>query len=246
MITTQLVGTGSSLKLEHAILLYTRSGHVGSGPGIGFVTINPVRIEKENAVIGPGQPASRSALVDALDQLADREPTRALYHPRLLGRGADYAVWYAPPGKRHLAFNHPSVGGKKAGVCPLPGLVFFLVRGDWYVFAYRGNRRPSARTLLYRTPFYNVWAEGRICVGNIDLPKQGAAAPLEQWEDAFFGTWFTHPNIPEARLLREGENCGRLWKALLSGKKEAFPTDLLARMDMRLEDAFRKLVGGGV
>ncbi|MBR8093215.1 MULTISPECIES: PRTRC system protein B [Burkholderia cepacia complex] len=246
MINTQVVGSGSSLKLEHAILLYSRSGHPGSASGNGFVTINPVRIEKGNAVIGPGQPASRAALVDALDRLAEREQTRALFHPRLLGRGADYAVWYVPPGKRHLAFNHPSVGGKKAGTCALPGLVFFLVRDDWYVFAYRGKRRPSARTPLYRTPFYNVWQEGRICVGNIDLPKQGTSAPLEQWEDAFFGTWFTHPNIPEAQLLRKGENCGKLWMALLAGKHESFPSALLARMGMRLEDAFGKLVGGEV
>ncbi|HGF4015137.1 PRTRC system protein B [Burkholderia cenocepacia] len=246
MIKTQVIGSGSSLKLEHAILLYSRPGHLGSAAENGFVTINPVRIEKGNAVIGPGQPASRAALVDALDRLAEREQTRALFHSRLLGRGVDYAVWYVPPGKRHLAFNHPSVGGKKAGTCALPGLVFFLVRDDWYVFAYRGKRRPSARTPLYRTPFYNVWQEGRICVGNIDLPKQGTSAPLEQWEDAFFGTWFTHPNIPEAQLLRKGENCGKLWMALLAGKHESFPSALLARMGMRLEDAFGKLVGGEV
>jgi PRTRC genetic system protein B len=240
MITTQLAANGSSLKLVQAILLYSRD----SGAGNGYVTINPVRIENGNAVIGAGQAASRAALVDALDQLAGRALTQSLFHPRVLARGPDYAVWYVKPGKRHLAFDHRSLGGKKAGVCPLPGLVFFLARGTWFVFAYKGKGRPSERTRLYRTPFFNVWEEGRVCVGNIDLPKLGVSTPIEEWEDAFFGTWFTHPNMAPEQLLHGGANPTKLWKALLAGKHESFPSPLLKRLDMTLGQAFENLVRG--
>jgi PRTRC genetic system protein B len=246
MISTQLAGASSSLKLEQAILLYSRANTNGKGHGDGFVTINPVRIEDGKAVIGTGQPANRAALVDALDRLAGRGHGRSLLHPRVLACGPDYAVWYLRPGKRHVAFNNKALGGKKAGVCAIPGLVFFLAGGTWFVFAYRGKARPTLRTQLYRSPFFNVWEDGRICVGNIDLPKQGAAAPVEQWEEAFFGTWFTHSNVAPKALLHEGANPVRLWKALLAGKHESFPSDMLRKLDRTLGQTFDRLVRGGV
>lgn len=241
MINTQVGGVGGSLRLDHAILLYSGNSEDGRK---GLVTINPVRIVGDNAVIAPGQPASKAALVDALDHLADRSCSRSLFHPRVLGKGPDYLVWFTPPGARHVAFRHKSFGGDKAASCPLPGLVFF-VRGEvWYVFAYAGKGRPTEKTRLLRSPFFNVWEAGRICVGNIDLPKQRVEAPIEQWEDAFFGTWFTHPNVPQEQLLKKGANPFDLWKDLMAGKHQAFPTRVLKAAGATLGEMFAKLVGG--
>jgi PRTRC genetic system protein B len=241
MICTQVGGVGGSLRLEHAILLY--SGRTEGGRD-GLVTINPVRIVGDDAVIAPGQPASKAALVHALDHLADRSSSRSLIHPRVLGKGPDYLVWYTPPGIRHVAFRHTSFGGEKAASCPLPGLVFMVRSEGWYVFAYAGKRRPTEKTRLLRSPFFNVWEAGRICVGNIDLPKQRVGAPVEQWEDAFFGTWFTHPNVPQDQLLKKGANPFSLWKELMRGKHQAFPSSILKPAGATLGEMFEKLIGG--
>ena len=74
MINTQVGGVGGSLRLDHAILMYSGSSADGRQ---GLVTINPVRIDGDNAVIAPGQPASKAALIEALDQFADRSSSRS-------------------------------------------------------------------------------------------------------------------------------------------------------------------------
>ena len=241
MINTQVGGVGGSLRLDHAILMYSGSSADGRQ---GLVTINPVRIDGDNAVIAPGQPASKAALIEALDQFADRSSSRSLFHQRVLGRGPDYMVWYTRPETRHVAFRNKSFDGDKAGRCPLPGLVFFVKNDAWFVFAYAGKARPTEKTRLLRSPFFNVWEAGRICDGNIDLPKQRVNAPIEQWEDAFFGTWFTHPNVPQDQLLKKGANPFVLWKELLEGKHQAFPTRVLKSAGATLGQMFDKLVRG--
>lgn len=241
MISTQVGGVGGSLRLDHAILLYSGKSENGRD---GLVTINPVRIDGDNAFIAPGQPASKAALVEALDHLADRSCTRALFHPRVLGKGPDYLVWYTQPGTRHVAFRHKSFGGDKAASCPMPGLVFFVRSEGWFVFAYAGKRRPTEKTRLLRSPFFNVYQTGGICVGNIDLPKQRVEAPIEQWEDAFFGTWFKHPNVPQDELLKKGANPFDLWKDLMGGKHQAFPSSMLKSAGATLGEMFETLIGG--
>ena len=142
-------------------------------------------------------------------------------------------VWYTRPETRHVAFRNKSFDGDKAGSCPLPGLVFFVKNDAWFVFAYAGKARPTEKTRLLRSPFFNVWQAGRICVGNIDLPKQRVNAPVEQWEDAFFGTWFTHPNVPQDQLLKKGPtrlSSGRsCWKASIKPFRRACSSQLVPR-----------------
>lgn len=242
MIETSLGGNCSPLALRHAILLYSRGEHAVAQDG--FVTVNPVHIVDDRPVIGPGQPASKAAVFAALDALVDRNEARSLFHPRVLGSGPDYLAWFSPPGKRNLAFNSQELGGKVGGDCVIPGLVFFLAESKWYVYAYKGTDRPGADTPLHVSPFYNVWDEGRICVGNIDLPKAGCAAAVEEWESAFFGTWFTHPNIPLKQMFAKGRDPVAFWKRNFKQEFATFPERLLKPTGFTLGARFARLVKG--
>ena len=69
----------------------------------------------------------------------------------------------------------------------------------WKVFAFKGRQRPDADTPLSVAPFFNVWQNGTICVGSARLPKGDQVHNHLAWEEAFFRSYFTHPNIHTQR-----------------------------------------------
>ena len=58
------------------------------------------------------------------------------------------------------------------------------------VFALRENARPSPDTRLYTAPYYNVWEDGAICVGNVSTPERILLCGTDQM--AFFASYLRH------------------------------------------------------
>ena len=78
---------------------------------------------------------------------------------------------------------------------PLPGLVFGASSRAWRVWAVKGSRRPTLGTPLFQAPFFNVNAHGHICQGNVPVPEGTTVEKIGAWNDAFFHSYFTHPNV---------------------------------------------------
>lgn len=225
--------------LANALLLYKEDGQKSV-----FASIHDIEMKKGIPSIQAGSPVSKTALVEMLKELVpeDYAPIK-LIENHILAQGSNHLVWYSKPKKRQVWFKSEKLGEVSA-LTDHPGLVFMVTMDDWYVFAVKSRARPTASTPLYVAPYFNVWQGGRICTGNVVMPQGSAKYDTAAWEEAFFRSYFTHPNIHDKNKLtlhRGGPVA--LWKALLKGR--AFSADSLVPAGLKLGEAFEKQVKHG-
>lgn len=228
--------TAEAQQMHSAILLYQT-----------FATLHEVEEEKGNRpVIKPGNLLTKEALMAALRQLLpESEQGTGLISEELLAKGLDYMMWWVKPANRAVWFDSPAVGGKRQAVVPNPGLVMMVCRGNWYVWAVKGNQRPTPDTKIFRSPYFNVWSEGKICTGSTPKPKGKLRQEPQAWVDAFFGSNFSHSNIraPE-RLVRKGRE-GTFWKKMLDGQFAKFPEGMLVDTGETLQSLYQRITKKG-
>lgn len=143
---------------------------------------------------------------------------------------SEVVVWHAGPQIKHLAFKQSDVFPKRSlgnasGAVPMPGTICVAGRNKWAVFAYKGHERPTPQTQLFQAPFYNVDQDGRVCVGNVTLPKSAGIDRIAAWNDAFFRSFFSHANYDG--VVDYPEDATGLWRTLLAAKKKRFPENVL-------------------
>ena len=133
-------------------------------------------------------------------------------------------LWYTKAQQRQLYFvNGLGIPNGKAKV---PALVWFANKNSLSVFALSSDRRPTEKTPLHYTPFFNVYENGNVCMGTVNIDIQNSASVeefTEKWEEYFFNSYFSH-------LMNEhnpiNENCVNLWKSLIDTEKP-FPKEVL-------------------
>ena len=228
-------------ELSNAILLYTRTFGYGSEKTLCFASIHDVENKTGMPRIMQGSAVSKKAIVEALGQLVPEERIqRELLPENVLAKGSDYLVWYAKPKTRQVWFKCQEFGEVSAPACH-PGLVFFVSEDNWYVFAIKGDERPTADTQMFVAPYFNVWQGGHICAGNIELPKGEMKFDTYAWEECFFRSYFTHPNVhTKGGLTKYRGGIFALWRALLKGR--AFPQNSLVSANQTLSHAFERVV----
>ena len=233
--------TSHVYELAHAILVYKERN---SEPV--FASVHDVKTSKQGvAKIEAGTPVSKTALLKMMQALVPEDYAPAeLFDSHILAKGSDHLAWYCEPQKRQVWFKNEQLGNDVTAHTDHPGLVFIISKGKWYVFAVKGNQRPSAATQLYVAPYLNVWEGGHICTGNIEMPKGAMRFMTEAWEEAFFRSYFTHPNIHEkGALTKYRGGIFSLWRALMKGR--AFPAASLVPADETLGEAFERVVKHG-
>lgn len=228
-----------SSQLHAAILLY------GNNHGLNFASIHGVDIIKQQPRIKAGVPASKEAIRNLMESLRPETALPKMIFPQqVLASGSGYLAWYIEPCQRNLWFSCPELGGKVNGMVPLPGLVFILEEsGGWHVFAYKGKGRPQPETVLFNSPFLNVWAGGRICEGNAGRPDKFGMEVIGEWEDRFFTSRFTHTNTEHRSITRYKGGAYQMWQDLLSGKWKTFPQSMLVSTNKTLQEHFKAIVG---
>lgn len=202
-------GTETRLQLTEALLMYRSSG------GAVYATTHPIQVETNNParkVIGAGTPMTKHALAEFAQAVGAATSFDGFVPDRLLYTGPNMIAWWAPESVRKCWFKSPNkfIGTRVAEVAH-PAMVFVATPGDWFVFALRDSARPTPDTKLHHSPHFNVWDGGRVCTGNITLPKVVDTSTIEQYEDAFFNSNFTHPNRERATKHRGGMNM--LWRS---------------------------------
>ncbi len=230
-------------ELANAILLYTKKTGYSSAQ-VCFASIHEVENKAGTPRIMQGSAVSNKAIIEALKQLTPEEYIQSELLPEnILAKGSDHLVWYAKPQKRQVWFKDANIGDVSF-LADHPGLVFVVAHQQWHVFAINGNERPTPKTPLYVAPYFNVWAGGHICVGNIDLPKGKMKFDTGAWEECFFRSYFTHPNVhTKGGLTKYRGGIYALWRALKKGR--AFPIRSLVPSGETLSDVFERLVNHG-
>lgn len=226
-----------SSQLSKAILLY------GSGSSVNFVSIHDIEGGASNPRIGAGNPATKQALAGIFrDLLPGALKPRTILPWNVLSSDHDHLAWYTLPTTKRLWFRSKEFGGELSGEVSLPGLVFLVTNGSWYVFAHKLTVRPLPDTPLFVAPFFNVWDSGRICTGNVKKPESFGPETIQEWEDAFFSSYFTHPNVSPNELVSYKGGPYALWKKLLKGKLKNFPSVALVDMKVSLGDALVQML----
>jgi PRTRC genetic system protein B len=142
-------------------------------------------------------------------------------------------LWCTSPQKQKLYFSE-SLGIQSAAVS-LPALVWKADKKHLAVFALKGKNRPKDTTPLYHAPFFNLYQNGNVCMGNVDVHIREAAS-LEEfiaaWQKYFFGSYFSH-HIGGHNPLKE--NLISQYRKLISTGKD-FPADKLIRNGLTLKN----------
>jgi len=158
-------------------------------------------------------------------------PTSILHINPSREKGA--VIWYTKSQKRPLYFIEGL--GIPSGQGFVPAMVWQATKNSLWVFALLSNRRPTEKTPLYYAPFFNIYEDGRVCMGSVSIEIKESACVEEftkAWEDYFFNSYFSH-------LLGENSpvkgNCVSLWKDLVTSDR-TFPTALLKSTNKTLKN----------
>jgi PRTRC genetic system protein B len=142
-------------------------------------------------------------------------------------------LWYTKAQKQQFFFvNGLGIPNGKAHV---PSMLWYANKNSLTVFALATNRRPTQNTPLYYAPFFNIYEDGKVCMGTVSIDIKKSASVEEfttAWENYFFNSYFSH-------LLGEHSpikgNCVSLWKKLIE-TSEAFPKDVLKKNNKTLKN----------
>lgn len=148
----------------------------------------------------------------------------------------DKVVWFNKATQREMYFTE-SLGIPK-GKANVPPMLWIANRNGLAVFALSNGRRPTAKTKLYNAPFFNVYEDGNVCMGTVDVRIKKTASLeefIQAWEGFFFNSYFSH--LMHGYNPIKG-NCVSLWENLIA-TGEAFPMDVLIKSNITLKDIVR-------
>lgn len=133
-------------------------------------------------------------------------------------------IWYTKAHQRQLFF----VDGLQIpnGKAYVPPMVWKASKNSLSVYALASDRRPTENSKLHYTPFFNIYDDGKVCMGTVSVDIKKSASIEEfvnAWEHYFFNSYFSH-------LLGNHNpikgNCVEVWKNLVN-TDIPFPKEVL-------------------
>jgi PRTRC genetic system protein B len=134
-----------------------------------------------------------------------------------------FAIWRTPGQRVKLLFTESL--GIPCGEANVPALLWKAGKNSLSIFAVQ-DERVKSNTILYHAPFFNVYADGRVCMGDVAVKISNDCqleAFMALWQDYFFNSYFSHlfgQHVPVTG------NIVQLWQNLIN-RREAFPIECL-------------------
>ncbi|MCH5684087.1 prokaryotic E2 ligase family D protein [Niabella sp. W65] len=145
-------------------------------------------------------------------------------------------MWFTKATCRNLFFIEGL--GISSGIANVPALLWIASKEKLHIYALKSNRKPTENIPLYHAPFFNVYANGNVCMGTVDVNIKKSAS-LEEftaaWEAYFFNSYFSH--LMQNHNPIQG-NCVSLWKKLRK-TGDPFPKDVLKKTDRTIKNILR-------
>ncbi|AYV11404.1 hypothetical protein [Shewanella algae] len=159
-----------------------------------------------NGALGIAQHHSASDLIDSLNNLSVKPQFKHDPHQKgflasnVLLKNSNTIMWHTSRQTRTLYMT------TTAYKVQLPPLLFFYstIGSTLSVYALPFNKRPELNTKIYRSPFFNVYEDCRVCLGSMKMPSQISADTIKQIEEEFFNTRFTNSNCKQ--VLRKNQS----------------------------------------
>lgn len=157
-------------------------------------------------------------------------PTNIL-HIDPSGKGT--VLWYTKAQQRQLYFVNGL--GIPNGIAQVPPMLWLASKNSLAVFALGTDRRPTKKTPLHYAPFFNIYEDGRVCMGTVTIDIKNSASVEEfirAWQSYFFNSYFSH--LLGSHSPIKG-NCVKVWKDLIATGKP-FPKDVLKKNNRTLKN----------
>ena len=122
----------------------------------------------------------------------------------------------------------------KDGIAEIPAMLWFANKQNLMVFALEKDSRPTEKTSLYHAPFFNIYEDGHVCMGTVDINIKNSASIeefIQSWENYFFNSYFSH--LLDKHNPVNG-NCVSLWKNLIE-TGSPFPKEVLKKTNRTLK-----------
>jgi PRTRC genetic system protein B len=133
-------------------------------------------------------------------------------------------LWYTKAQQRQMYFAN--VLGIPNGKAQVPPMLWKAGKNTLSVFALLSDRRPTEKTKLHHAPYFNIYEDGKVCMGtvSVDIAKSASVEEFTNaWEHYFFNSYFSH--LFDKHNPIKG-NCVNLWKDLETSDKP-FPKEVL-------------------
>lgn len=142
-------------------------------------------------------------------------------------------LWYTKSQQRQLYFVNSL--GIPNGTAQVPPMLWFANKNNLAVFALSTDRRPNEKTPLHHAPFFNIYEDGKVCMGTVNIDIKNSASVeefVQAWESYFFNSYFSH--LLGSHSPIKG-NCVNVWKDLISTEKP-FPKEVLKKNNKTLKN----------
>ncbi|WP_454883030.1 PRTRC system protein B [Sphingomonas oryzagri] len=235
--STQFEATDGGMVLTNAILLYRTETprHRAPRPDEpAFASVHGIEEDADGRpTIAAGAPLTREHLWQWTEALG-RTTLPEILPANVLVAHPDILAWWIPEQVRAAFFALSSppdriqmLSGRTIVPVPYPAHLFVATRSNLDVYALPASQRPDADTRLLHSPILNVYADGRLCWGNIPKPKALTIAAIPEYERAVFDSWSTHPNVGQDLTVSGKGGLVRLWDDLAARKARRFPVKRL-------------------
>lgn len=221
-----------TLAATRAVLVYSNQN------GKGVVTTHTIARGPGRYVILPGKPASSAALYSLLSQLNPSLTHKGILPARLLRHAPDELMWYCPSQMAPMYFKTQNAELDAMSGHPVrhPHLLFHVRRRSLRVAALPSGERPDEQTALLRAPYYNLSADGRLCLGTMRVPRHNNPDSISKWEEAFFQSAFTHAHGSGFNITTHPGGHAGLWLEQRDSTWETFPNQCLVPLNFKLGD----------
>ena len=180
-----------------ALVFYQEGGRSTGHQSIQSTTVYKLPVTRTEAgehLLGAPVPVSE-ADVQALVESFSHQTLRFL-PPDVVAHGTDTLAWFIPAGPRPLIFHakYPgaeSINALSGEMFPQPPLLMLSTRFRLQVFALRENERPGPTAELMVAPYWNTFADGRVCQGSVRFPDRLDPDSIHRWTAVFFQSTFT-------------------------------------------------------
>lgn len=141
-------------------------------------------------------------------------------------------IWYEKAQKRVLFFNK-NFYHEESVTCNMPAILYHYNNGNLYIYALKSNARPNDKTKLYRFPVPNIYADCKVCFGNVKISDNFNSAEelMKKHQEAFWKSEFTS-------FLNENTLKLNFFDEIDKAKSVCFNNSLLIDTNDRLKDIY--------
>lgn len=147
-----------------------------------------------------------------------------------------HVLWYTKSQKVPLFFTDTLTIPN--GMAHIPALVWKATKSQLCVYAVANDEKPTIETPLYYAPFFNIYKNGNVCMGTVDIDIDSKCRLEDfmcQWQSYFFNSKFSHllDNYTPTQ-----NNIVQLWQQQVNSEKP-FPSEALKINNKTLENILK-------